>query len=122
MLSDFTKAIKRLNEVLNLEANEIVRDSAIKRFEICFDLAWKAIKVYAKKQGLECYSPRECFKTAFRLKLIDYQEDWLKMIDDRNAIVHVYAEEYADQVYAHLGKYLELFENLTSKLAETKEI
>lgn len=32
----------------------VIVDSAIKRFEICFDLAWKSIKYSAKKQGTEC--------------------------------------------------------------------
>jgi len=37
ILKDFQKAIERLEEVLILEKTEINRDSAIKRFELCFD-------------------------------------------------------------------------------------
>jgi len=37
ILKDFQKAIERLEEVLILEETEINRDSAIKRFELCFD-------------------------------------------------------------------------------------
>ena len=63
---DFKKTIQNLKEVMNLEKTDVTRDSAIKRFEICFDLAWKAIKIYVKEQGIECYSPRACVKTAFQ--------------------------------------------------------
>lgn len=117
VLSDFKKAVSRLKEVLDLKKNKVVRDSAIKRFEICFDLAWKAVKLYAKKQGIECYSPRQCFKTAFQLKLINNQEGWLKMIDDRNITVNICKEEYADKVYKHFKKHRELLEKLIERLS-----
>ena len=65
ILEDFERAVKRLEEVLELKKTPVVRDSAIKRFELCFDLAWKSIKNYSKFQGIEYYSPRECFKAAF---------------------------------------------------------
>ncbi len=113
---DFRKIIKRLEEVLVLEKDSINRDSAIKRFEICFDLAWKSIKLQAKKEGMECYSPRECLKIAFQLKLIDYDEKWLEMLEDRNLTTHIYKEEKADEVYSRLSGYLNLFQKLLSKL------
>lgn len=118
VFEDFRKAIERLEEVLNLEKTKITRDSAIKRFELCFDLAWKSAKLCAKIKGLECYSPRDCFKVAFQLKLIEHDERWLKMIDDRNTTAHLYKEELADKVYANLLEYLELFQKLLSKLED----
>lgn len=116
ILEDFNKAINNLEEVLDLEKDDVTRDSAIKRFELCFDLAWKAIKSYAKIQGIECYSPRECFKEAYRLKLIDYNEKWMKIIEDRNLCAHLYSEEYADDVYQVLDDYVEMFKGLLKKL------
>lgn len=118
ILKDFNQAIKNLSEVLTLEKDEVIRDSAIKRFELCFDSAWKSIKNYAREQGIECYSPRECFKTAFQLKLIDYQDEWLKIIDDRNLTTHLYNEASADEVYERLPSYVELFKELAEKLSE----
>jgi len=112
----FSKAISRLEEVLTLDKTEIIRDSAIKRFEICFDLAWKSIKAYAREEGIECNSPRMCFKTAFKLQLIDYDERWLKSIEDRNITSHLYNEKYADQVYKRLPEYSALFKSLMSCL------
>lgn len=112
----FSKAIIRLEEVLELDKTDITRDSAIKRFEICFDLAWKSIKNYARNEGVECNSPRMCFKTAFKLNLIDYDEKWLKSIEDRNTTSHLYNEKLADQVYQRLPEYKELFKSLLSRL------
>jgi nucleotidyltransferase substrate binding protein (TIGR01987 family) len=112
VLRSFEKAMGRLQEVLSLSRTDVIRDSAIKRFELCFDLAWKSVKFYAKDQGVECYSPRDCFKTAFQLKLIEYDERWLVMIDDRNLTVHLYNEKQANEVYSRLSDYLGLFEKL----------
>ena len=116
LLKDFKKTIARLEEAVSLEKTEIVRDSAIKRFELCFDLAWKCIKSYARREGIECNSPRSCLKVAFQLNLISYDENWLKMLDDRNLAVHIYREEYAEELYSRLSLYEGLFKELAMKL------
>ena len=116
ILKNFQKTIERLEEVLLLKRTKVNRDSAIKRFELCFDLCWKLIKIWSKKQGIECNSPRSCFKTAFQLHLIDYEKKYLKMIDDRNLTVHLYEEKHADQVYSRLKDYLKLFKKLSDKI------
>lgn len=64
-LKDFQKAITKLEEVLKLAKNEVIRDSAIMRFQFVFDLCWKVLKDCLGKKGVECYSPRDCFKGAF---------------------------------------------------------
>lgn len=118
LLEDFEKAISKLGEVLKLEKTEVVRDSAIKRFELCFDLSWKCIKAQAKEEGVECFSPRACFKAAFQIKLIDYDETWLKMLDDRNLTTHIYREEYAEEVYSRLLDYVRYLRKLLERLKE----
>jgi len=115
IIEDFQKTIERLEEVLKLKKTEIIRDSAIKRFELCFDLAWKSIKNFAKDEGVECYSPKECLKVAFQLKLIEHDKRWLKMLDDRNLVVHLYKEEMAEKVYQKLPEYLKMLKALFEK-------
>lgn len=39
LIEDFGNALKRFEEILREEKTDIVRDSAIKRFEIVFDLS-----------------------------------------------------------------------------------
>lgn len=119
-LQSFQKVLEKLEEILNQEKNEIIRDSAIMRFQFCYDLAWKVIKTYLRTQGIECFSPRECFKNAFQVGLIENDELWLSMIEDRNSITHIYAEDMAEKVYSHLSDYLKLWKKLSGKLAEAK--
>jgi len=120
ILKDFQKTIERLEDVLKIEETEITRDSAIKRFELCFDLARKTIKEYARKCGMECYSPRDCFKAAFQLKLIEHNERWLEMVKDRNLTTHLYKEEQAEKIYQKLLEYLKMFKNLFPKFKNGK--
>lgn len=116
IVEDFQKIIDRLDEVLNLEKTTVNRDSAIKRFEMCFDLSWKAVKTFAKKQGVECTSPRRCFKEAFQMNLISDMEKWISILEDRNLTAHLYNEAHADEVYERLKEYLQLFKELLKKL------
>lgn len=118
ILQSLRSAVKNLDTVLKVDKNDITRDAAIKRFELCFDLSWKAIKNYAKKEGLECYSPRGCLKAAYQLKLIDYEDTWLAVVEDRNLTAHLYDAERADEVYQRLPGYLDLFINLVKKLTQ----
>ncbi len=106
----YQKAVERLEEILEKEKNDIIRDSAIKRFEFTFDLSWKLIKAFLEEEkGIKCVSPKECFKEAYRQGLINYDDVWLKMTDWRNEAVHVYGEKFADSFYAKLPETLKLF-------------
>ena len=113
ILKNFKRAIEKLEEVLALKKTEIIRDLAIKRFELCFDSSWKTVKNYAKLEGLECYSPKECFKSAFQLKLIDKEKKWLEIVSDRNLSTHLYGEDKAKEIYSRLLGHLELFKQLS---------
>ena len=65
LVQQFSRALLRLKEVLNIPRNDIVRDSAIQRFEFTLDLSWKALKAYLEdKKGIVCASPKECFREA----------------------------------------------------------
>lgn len=89
-LSQFQRAIKRLDQVLKEQKSDIVRDSAIQRFEFTFDLSWKLIKAFLDEQrGIICHSPKECFRQACKQKIIDYDEFWLEMTDYRNQTSHM---------------------------------
>lgn len=69
---DFETALGRLDEVLALPKDPIIRDSAIQRFEIAFELCWKALKVFLQEEhNAVCTSPRTCFKAAFKNGVID---------------------------------------------------
>ena len=92
-------AITRLEEALNQELNEFIRDSVIKRFEFSFELLWKLIKKIAESESLECYSPKSCMKLGYQMGLINNEDTFLSMLEYRNLTVHMYNEVEAQEVY-----------------------
>ena len=100
---DFTKSLARLDEVIALPVNPIVRDSAIQRFEIAFELCWKYMKaVLEDEYNAVCTSPRACFRAAFKQGMIDNDPFWIELTKLRNYTVHTYNEELAQYVYERL--------------------
>src|SRR5437773_12157719 len=96
-LRNVDRALSWLNEALVMTEDPIVRDACIQRFEFTFETAWKAIQADANAEGFECTSPRDCFRTAFKMGVLDLQEiSWLKMVEDRNRTSHTYDEGTAE--------------------------
>ncbi len=113
----FQQAVSRLNEVLKEEKTDIVRDSAIKRFEFTFDLAWKLLKALLEEEkGVICASPKDCFREAYKNGIISYDEYFLEMTNWRNEIVHSYNQEFADFIYEQLPEALKHFQSLEKKI------
>lgn len=114
---DFLRSQSRFEEILKKKKTIIIRDSALKRFEFTFDLAWKLLRAALEEQkGVSCASPKDCVREAFRQGLIEYNEVWIKMPDWRNKTVHEYSEAYADKIYAKLPGVLKAFQKLTKAL------
>ena len=103
--TDFERAVTRLDEALALPKDPIVRDSAIQRFEISFELCWKFLKAYLEEEhNASCTSPRTCFRLAFRHGVIDDDPFWIEVTVLRNYTVRTYNEELADYVYSRLAE------------------
>lgn len=119
IIKQFESALQRLDEVLKEPKNSIVRDSAIQRFEFSLDLGWKSTKAYLEeKKGITCDSPKDCFREAYRQRLIEYDDAWIKYVDMRNETVHTYKEEVAERIYSELPNVLKHLEGLFRSLKE----
>jgi nucleotidyltransferase substrate binding protein (TIGR01987 family) len=112
------QAVERLRAALDVSETDLTRDATIQRFEFCFELAWKNIQEKAHSEGLDCVSPRNCLKTAFKAGWIDDEAGWLAMLEDRNRTVHTYDETLAKAIYARIVNYMPLLESLVQKLTE----
>lgn len=115
----FSKALERLEEVVELDKTEIIRDSAIQRFEFTYEAAWKTLKQYFRMKGEECDFPRDAFKLAFKFDLITEEELYLEMIKDRNITSHEYGREKADEIFEKIrGDYSRLLAHLHKIMKE----
>lgn len=111
--------ISRLREVVELPdmgCSEVVVDSTIKRFEFTLELFWRMLKKILQYEKIEAVSPRDTLRKAYQNKLIDSDQVWLAMLDDRNNISHAYKEAMAMLIAEHAKDYLPIFEQTYAKL------
>ncbi len=99
LFKDFKHALNNLKNGLNQAQDDLDIDGVIKRFEICYELAWKLIKEYLEGVGIVCKNPRYCFKEAFSNALIDNELVWMNMIEDRNMLVHIYTAKGTRKIF-----------------------
>ena len=99
-LNQFGEAVERLGESLAENENEFLRDSIIKRFEICYELAWHALQERLREEGIDANSPARAIQGAYQVGWIKDQKGWSEMIDNRNLTVHVYDKKVAVEVSA----------------------
>ena len=123
---DFYKALERLEDSYNKslvlrgeKEFQYYRDSTIQRFEFTLEIAWKTVKAYLfEVDGIECRSPKSCireFLSAAHFNAAQTQT-FLEMIDDRNLVTHTYHESLANEIFASIGTYLDVFHALRDAL------
>ncbi|MDX1923835.1 MAG: HI0074 family nucleotidyltransferase substrate-binding subunit [Rickettsiaceae bacterium] len=106
------KAIDRLKEVLEhpeLDQLDFLRDATIQRFEFTIELFWKVMKKILWHEKIESTTPKDVLSKAYQYKLINEEEIWITMLDDRNNTSHAYKEEEAKLIFEHIKTYLPVF-------------
>ena len=112
------QALDRLEDVLNQDKDEYIRDASIQRFEFCFDLFQKFLKEYLNKEhGVECRSPKSCFREAYQQGIFEYEDFWIEVCNMRNKTTHIYSKDNAEDVYKELPKVFNKFNKVYEKLS-----
>jgi len=96
---DFEKAVQNLKSAVESAVDDLDIDGAIKRFELCYELSWKIIRLYLEDLGIICNNPRDCFKQAKINNLIEDESLWMEMIETRNQLVHEYSFEFSREIF-----------------------
>ncbi len=115
-LAAFRRAVERLAEALGRPPDPIVRDSAILRFELAFETAWKCCQTLTREQGLLANSPKQALSAAFRLGWITDETLWDEILRLRNTAVHVYHETLAQALFDRLPALVPAFRQLLTSL------
>lgn len=115
--ADFVKASNRLSEACAQPFDSFIRDSVIQRFEFCWELAWKTLKLRLDDLGIVAMNPRDVFKEALVAGLIHDGNAWSEAQRMRNLSSHTYDEKLADQVYRFvIEKGNDLFQKLANEV------
>lgn len=103
-----TSSLKRLKEMLEEKTdNKIMkRDASIQRFEFTIELFWNLLKRLIEFSGEKTVLfPKQIMQKAYAYHLIDNEEIWIHMLDDRNMTSHIYDEEKIDKIFDRIKKY-----------------
>ena len=122
----FSSACDRLAEVLAMpmDADFLVRDSAIQRFEFTFELFWKTLKAWATKRLDDVHTASDAVEYANIRKLItDEEEEYgRQLIRWRNMTSHIYEESMADEIYSHISGAEKFMRDVIRRLDEKEGI
>lgn len=106
------KVLKQLELVVQepVNKNRTQIDATIHRFEFCIELFWKSLKkkLFAEYR-IEANSPKNVLQHVYALKLIDHEDTWVRMLDDRNLTSHTYKQALADEIYERIKTYMPFF-------------
>jgi nucleotidyltransferase substrate binding protein (TIGR01987 family) len=88
-----------------------IKNGVAQKFEYTFELCWKCIKDFLKKQeGIDEAAPKKIIK-AFYLSGYAIEDDYLtllKAVDDRNLLSHIYNEAVFSEILTRIPEYARL--------------
>ncbi len=117
IIDPLQKVLVKLEEILSMPKDEVIRDAAIQRFEYSFELSWKTLKRFLR----EVYNQDEeifldMLKKSAKLGLIDNPLLWNECRKYRNYTSHNYSETGADLTYNQAIIFLPLAKQMLSNL------
>lgn len=122
---NYKRAFSLLREAIeSLEKRDLTqleKEGIIQRFEYTWELAWKVMKDYLESEGvvLDKVTPASVIRAAFSAKIISNGDSWMKALDARNKMSHVYNIKKFEEVIEDIRKeYLALFDDLHFSMME----
>ena len=73
----------------------VISMAVVKAYEFSFELSWKTRKDLLAYEGIDAARPREVLREAFSYGLLQNDQLWIDMLEQRNLMIHTYDEERA---------------------------
>jgi len=103
LTASLARSLDRLAEALEVpEDQPLAIDGTIQRFEFTFELFWKTLQHVLADEGMTANSPKAALRQAYRLGWLDDEEQWLKILEDRNLTAHTHREPLALGIYRRI--------------------
>lgn len=101
--ANFRKALLQLQDAVELSnrrpLSQLETQGLIQAFEFTHELAWNVLKDYLNDQGNpDIKGSKDATREAFKVSLIADGEQWMAMIQSRNASSHTYNQRTAEQM------------------------
>ncbi|HHG73666.1 MAG TPA: DUF86 domain-containing protein [Persephonella sp.] len=106
----FKKAFEKFREVIENPAlpeiftEDFIVEITTKRFEYTYESLRKAVKEFLRLRGIECNSPKSCFREIIKEGVIpeNLEQVLFEMILMRGSLVHIYDENQAKSIYKRI--------------------
>lgn len=118
----FTGALRQLKNAKELQKQrkftELELQGAVQAFEITQELSWKVMKDFLESQGkTDLFGSKTVVREALNVGLITNGEEWLRTIESRNKISHIYDEKEILLILEIVfNQYLSLFIDFETKM------
>jgi nucleotidyltransferase substrate binding protein (TIGR01987 family) len=115
-LSLLRHALERSTETFS----PLEKEGAVRRFEYCLEVGWKAAREFLEDSGLRIapVTPREVIRQAAAAGIVANAEVWIEMFNHRNLLAHNYDGVVIGEVTNALpGRYFPALEELHDFLA-----
>jgi nucleotidyltransferase substrate binding protein (TIGR01987 family) len=131
-LNDLEAALSNLHDALTLEPSlfpELVADNIksgqIQKFEFTVELLWKTVQVFLfEVDGVDVITPKSVAKEFVEAGYCDYEayELFIRAINDRNHLSHIYRQEMAESIWNYLPEYLSMVEQIVCAMRSVEQI
>lgn len=110
---------KDITHILDATLLDALENGKLQKFEYTIELCWKYLKNYLREQeGIETTSPKQAIKQTYLTQHIN-EDSYLKLIDminDRNAMSHIYDEAEFKIIIAKFQDYAQTFQHILEKV------
>ena len=129
-LSNYDKALARLQNAAKIiatekqissDADDLLKEGLVQRFEYTQELAWKVMKDYEEYQGYtDVQGSRDAIRKALQMGIIE-DTTWMNTISSRNLTSHCYDEEEFNMIFNQIiDDFLQIFSKFSKKMNTIK--
>jgi nucleotidyltransferase substrate binding protein (TIGR01987 family) len=121
-LNDLESALSNFRDALTLEPTlfpelvaENIKSGQIQKFEFTVELLWKTVQVFLfEMDGIDVVTPKSVAKEFVEAGYCDYEsyELFIRAINDRNHLSHIYRQEMAETIWQRLPEFLHLVKQI----------
>lgn len=123
-LNDLEAALSNFRDALTLQPSlfpELVADNIksgqIQKFEFTVELLWKTVQIFLYEvDGVDVVTPKSVAKEFVEAGYCDYEEyeRFIRAINDRNQLSHIYRQEMAESIWQRLPEYVQMTERIVT--------
>ena len=115
-ITPLLKAQIAFEQAIEQAETQLECDGAIQRFEFTYELVWKTLRRILLFKGIEVITPRDIFRQAASMGLIDDLVVWFEFIKKRNLTSYTYNQDVAQDIFEELPKFKEELTKVVDKI------